>query len=66
MGLSMTEQLTITDTARALREYGVRLTYQQIWRAVVAGDIPAKRIGKKWMVAQSDLPSIAQQLAARA
>ena len=62
----MTTELSLTDTAVALRKFGVRTTYQHVWRAVIAGEIPAKKVGKKWKVLQADLPSIAQILAAKA
>lgn len=54
--------VTLTDLPRALRAYGVQASYQQCWRAVVAGDVPAARDGSKWRVAEADLPCIAQAL----
>ena len=64
--VKMNDLLSLTDTAVALREFGLRPTYQHVWRAVVAGDIPAQKVGKKWKVMPADLPSIAQTLAAKA
>lgn len=52
--------ITLTDLPRALRAYGVEASYQQCWRAVVAGDVPAKRDGSKWRIAEADLSRIAQ------
>jgi hypothetical protein len=52
--------VTLTDLPRALRAHGVQATYQQCWRAVVAGDVPAQRDGSKWRIAEADLPRIAQ------
>lgn len=54
--------VTLTDLPRALRAYGVQASYQQCWRAVVAGDVPAQRDGSKWRIAEADLPRIAQTL----
>jgi hypothetical protein len=54
--------VTLTDLPRALRVHGVKVSYQQCWRAVVAGDIPAQRDGSKWRVVEADLPRIAQAL----
>ena len=52
--------VTLTDLPRALRAYGVQASYQQCWRAVVAGDVPAQRDGSKWQIAEADLSRIAQ------
>ena len=54
--------VTLTDLPRVLRVYGVKASYQQCWRAVVAGDVPAQRDGSKWRIAEADLPVIAQAL----
>ena len=54
--------VTLTDLPRALRAYGVQASYQQCWRAVVAGDVPAQRDGSKWRIAEADLPVIADRL----
>lgn len=54
--------VTLTDLPRALRTYGVQTSYQQCWRAIVAGDVPAQRVGSKWRIAEADLPRIAQAL----
>ena len=54
--------VTLTDLPRALRAYGVQASYQQCWRAVVAGDVPAQRDGSKWRIAEADLPVIAGRL----
>jgi hypothetical protein len=54
--------MPIIEAPRALREYGLATTYQRLWRAVVAGEVPAERVGKKWHVRTADLPIIAQIL----
>ena len=54
--------LTLTDAPCALREYGLATTYQRLWVAVVAGQVPAERMGKRWHVRAADLPIIAQTL----
>ena len=58
----MTDTVPIVEAPRALREYGLATTYQRLWRAVVAGDVPAERVGKKWHVRTADLAIIAQIL----
>ena len=58
----MTDTMPIIEVPRALREYGLATTYQRLWRAVVAGEVPAERVGKKWHVRTADLPIIAQIL----
>ena len=42
----MTDTMPIIEAPRALREYGLATTYQRLWRAVVAGEVPAERVGK--------------------
>ena len=58
----MTDNITLTDAPRALAAHGLATTYQRLWRAVVAGEVPAERVGKKWHVRTADLPIIAQIL----
>jgi hypothetical protein len=54
----------LTDLPRALRLHGLRLSYQQCWKAVVSGDVPARRAGSRWIVEAADLPEIARTLTA--
>ena len=58
----MTDNITLTDAPRALRAHGCETSYSRLWRAVVAGQVPAERVGKKWHVREADLPIIAQIL----
>jgi len=58
----MTDNIPLTDAPRALRAHGLSTTYQRLWRAVVNGEVPAERVGKKWHVREADLPIIAQIL----
>jgi hypothetical protein len=58
----MTDTMPIIEVPRALREYGLATTYQRLWRAAVAGSIPAERVGKRWHVRTADLAIIAQIL----
>jgi hypothetical protein len=44
--------------------FGVRISYQRIWSAVVAGDIPAEREGRSWRIKDEDMAVIAAILAA--
>lgn len=64
--LAMTTKITLSDLARELRaKHGVCLSYPQAWRKVSGGEIPAERISGKWYINATDLPSIAQTLAAK-
>ena len=58
----MTDNIPLTDVPRALAAHGLATTYHQLWVAVVAGQVPAKRVGKKWHVREADLATIAQIL----
>lgn len=62
----MDAHISLTDTPRALREHGAACSYMLVWKAVVAGDIPAQRIRNRWHILKSDLPAIAQILKASA
>jgi hypothetical protein len=46
--------------------FGVRISYQRLWSAVVAGDIPAEREGRAWLIKDEDMAAIAAILAASA
>jgi len=58
----MTDNVPLTDAPRALRAHGLSTTYQRLWGAVVSGQVPAERVGKRWHVRTADLPIIAQIL----
>jgi len=58
----MTDTMPITDAPRALRAHGLSTTYNALWIAIVAGRVPAERVGKRWHVRTADLPIIAQIL----
>ena len=58
----MTDNIPLTDAPRALRAHGLSTTYQQLWGAVVAGQVPGVRVGKRWHVRTADLAIIAQIL----
>ncbi len=44
--------------------YGVNATYQRLWAAVVNGQVPAYRAGRRWRLLRADLPKIAAALSA--
>jgi hypothetical protein len=44
--------------------HGVSTTYQRLWAAVVNGQVPAQRVGRRWMILRSQLPGIAATLGA--
>jgi hypothetical protein len=58
----MTDNIPLTDAPRALRAYGLSTTYNALWTAIVAGQVPAERVGKRWYVRADDLAIIAQIL----
>lgn len=58
-------RIPLTEVPRALRTLGVSLTYQRAWQLTLAGDIPAERQGRAWMVNPDDLPAVAQALGGR-
>jgi hypothetical protein len=58
----MTDNIPLTDAPRALRAYGLSTTYNALWTAIVAGQVPAERVGKRWYVRAADLAIIAQIL----
>jgi hypothetical protein len=58
------EMIPLADLPRALREHGAAPSYFQCWKAVVAGDVPARRVGSRWIVEAADLPEIARTLTA--
>lgn len=55
----MDDTIRLPELARELRKHGITTSYLQVWRWVVAGSIPAERIGSRWVVRASDLPAIA-------
>ena len=58
------ENIPLVELPRALLPYGARCTYQQAWKAIVAGEFPAERDGSRWLVRSADLPEIARALSA--
>lgn len=65
----MSETSPITELPARLRaEYGITLTYRDIYRDVVNGLVPAARgrDGRNWVVRLSDIPAIAEFYGARA
>ena len=58
----MQDTIPLTDAPRALAAYGCETSYQRLWGAVVGGQVPAERVGKRWHVRAADLAVIAQIL----
>ena len=54
--------LTLTDAPRALAAHGLATTYHRLWVAIIAGQVPAERVGKRWHIRAADLPIIAETL----
>jgi hypothetical protein len=46
----------------ASRQYGATVAYRRLWLAVIAGEVPARRLRGRWYVAREDLPLIARVL----
>jgi hypothetical protein len=57
------EQIALPDLPRILRQQGVLASYHDLWRRVVAGELPAERQGRRWTVKREDLPAIARTVA---
>ena len=58
----MQDTIPLTDAPRALAAHGLATTYHRLWVAIIAGHVPAERVGKRWHVRTADLPIIAQTL----
>jgi hypothetical protein len=58
----VSDLIPLPDAPRALRGHGVSISYLQLWRRVVAGDVPARRDGSRWSIDPADLPGIARSL----
>ena len=52
-------KIALIEVPRALREFGVTASYHRVWNRVIDGRIPATKVGKRWMIARSDLPAAA-------
>ena len=59
----MTEKtLPLTDAALALATRGTPVSYRALWGAAIEGRIPATRLGRRWIVQEADLATIASRL----
>ena len=58
----MQDTIPLTEAPRALRAHGLFTTYNALWIAIVAGHVPAERVGKRWHVRAADLAVIAKTL----
>jgi len=55
--------LTIIDALVALNKTSqTHVSYNQVWRAIADGKLPATRTGKKWLIHKNDLPLFAKTL----
>lgn len=61
----MDDTISLPDLPRALSARGVSASYLDLWRLVIAGDLPAHRHGCRWHVSAADLPRIASTLSSR-
>ena len=65
-GLTRRGALTEEDVNAAMREvrrlYGCPVKYNVVWRSVAQGDVPAERVGARWMVRRANLDRIAAAL----
>ena len=61
------DDILLPDVLLKLRQqYGLRVSYAKLWTAVVAGDVPAYRVGERWRIDPADMPRIAEALGAPA
>lgn len=58
----MCDTISLPDLPRALAARGVTASYLDLWRLIVAGDVPAHRQGSRWHVDAADLPRIVKTL----
>ena len=61
--------IKLSEVPRRLRkEFGVVVSYRQVYMAVLDGVIPAEKdtSGSRWLIAPDDLPKIADKLEHRA
>lgn len=62
-----TTHIPLPDLPRELRARGVAVSYMTVWRAAVAGSIPAtKPQGTRWVYDPADLDTIALAFASSA
>jgi len=54
------KNIALPDAVAALVPFGATPSYNQLWSAAVTARIPAHRIGRKWIIKEDDLPTIAQ------
>ena len=61
----MDDQISLADAPREINSLGARVTYQQLYRAVLDGRVPAERgTGNRWRIRKADLPKIARSFGA--
>lgn len=62
-----TDDIALPDVAAELRrQFGIAVTYQQLWAGVVSGRLPAYRLGRRYRIKRGDLPNVAAILGATA
>jgi hypothetical protein len=60
---SDSSRIRLTDATRKLfQQYGKQVAYNDLWRHVAQGSVPAERIRGRWHVREADLPRIAEAL----
>ena len=64
----MDDLIPLPDVPRELKRLGARrTTYQQLYKGVLDGDVPAERgSNNRWQVRKADLPEIARNFGANA
>ena len=61
----MDDLIPLPDAPRELNRLGARVTYQQIYKAVLDGRVPAERGStNRWRIRKADLPEIAREFGA--
>ena len=57
------ERIALVDVMRELHALcGESVDYNQVWRVVTRGDVPAERIRGRWHLIRSDVPRVAEAL----
>jgi hypothetical protein len=57
--VSLLPPISIDRVPELLRQYGVRVSVDRLREAAVAGQVPAHREGRRWVVDDADLDTLA-------
>lgn len=60
------ERLSIAQVVELLQAHGITRTKEAVRKRIVAGDLPAEKVGKQWTVAYSHAEAYGESLRAKA